>query len=85
MNKRGFIKVLSERLSYKEETCIIIHDILEDNFFISRKSKEKIIYELVNKINVTEEEAEVIYETAKKILNDEIKNKMKHPFGRREE
>lgn len=85
MNKRGFIKALSEKLNYNEETCIIIHDILEDNFFISRKSKEKITYELANKINVTEEEAEVIYETAKKILNEEIKNKMRHPFGRREE
>lgn len=84
MNKKGFIKALSEELNYNEDRCILINDILEDNFFISRKSKNKIIYELVSKIHVSEEEAEVIYEVAKKILNDEIKNKMRHPFGRME-
>lgn len=84
MNKRGFIKELSEKLNYTEDTCMIINDILENNFFISRRSQEKIIHELISKINVSEIEAKNIYETAKTILNDEINRKIKHPFGSQE-
>lgn len=84
MNKRGFIKKLSERLNYTEDTCIIINDILENNFFISRKNRDKIIQELVSRLDVSEVEAANIYETAKTILNNEIKRKIKHPFGSQE-
>lgn len=80
MNKTEFIKELSDRLSYNEEECTIINSILEDNFFISKKNKDKIISEIVIKLNIDIEEATRIYDIAKKIMNEQIKNKLKHPF-----
>lgn len=80
MNKRQFIIALSKRLSYPKEKCIIINDILENNFFISKKSKDKIIREFIQTLNINIKEAIRIYDIAIKIIKDEIKDKLKHPF-----
>lgn len=80
MNKREFIEKLSYELSYTIDECTIINDILESNFFITKKSKDKIIAELVKNLSITEEEAEKIYNTSSSIIKEEIKNKIKHPF-----
>lgn len=80
MNKTEFINELSKRLSYSEEQCIIINDILETNFFISKKNREKIIEDLIQRLNIENTQAEDIYSTAVSIFNEEIKNKIKHPF-----
>lgn len=80
MNKREFIEKLSHELSYTIDECTIINDILESNFFISKKSKDKIIDELVKNLSITEVEAEKIYNTSCSIIKEEIKNKIKHPF-----
>ncbi len=81
MNKTEFIKQLSNNLSYSEDKCAIINDILESNFFISKKSKNKIIDDFVEKLKIDNKEASYIYEVSTKIVNDEIKYKLKHPFG----
>lgn len=80
MNKRDFINELSTTLSYSEDKCIIINDILENNFFISKKNKDKIIEEFIKNLNVNNEEAINIYDVAVRIVKGEIKNKLKHPF-----
>lgn len=80
LNKSKFILELSKELKYSQDKCIIINDILENNFFISQKNKDKIVEELKNKLDVNNEDAIKIYSTAIKIINDEIKNKLKHPF-----
>jgi len=80
MNKTEFIKELSDRLSYNEEECTIINSILEDNFFISKKNKDKIISEIVIKLNIDIEEATRIYDIAKKIMNEQIKDRLIHPL-----
>lgn len=80
MNKTEFIKELSRVTGYSIDECNIINDVLENNFFISKKSKDKIINELMSKLQINETEATSIYEKAKMIFNDEIKNKLKHPF-----
>lgn len=80
MNKMEFINTLSERLSYPIEKCIIINDVLESNFFISKKSKDTIIKELVKRLDINSLEAEKIYDEAILIIKDEIKSKLKHPF-----
>lgn len=80
MNKSEFIEALSHELSYPKEEGIIINDILESNFFISKKSKDKIINELISRLSITEVEAEKIYDTACSIIKEEVKNKLKHPF-----
>lgn len=80
MNKKEFVKELSNKLFYTEDKCIIINEILESNFFISKKNKSKIIEEFIQRLDVKQEEAMKIYDIAVKIINDEIKNKLKHPF-----
>ena len=80
MNKTEFIQELQEKLNYNEEKCIIINDILENNFLIGKKNKEIMINEFITKLDVSYEEANKIYETAMNILSKEIKNKIMHPF-----
>jgi len=80
MNKTGFIKELSKVTGYSIDECNVINDVLENNFFISKKSKDKIVNELISSLKINETEANAIYEISKKIINDELKNKLKHPF-----
>lgn len=80
MNKSQFIEKLAKELSYSVDKCIIINEILESNFFISKNNKDKIIEEFVCKLGIDYKDAINIYETAVKIINDEVKNKLRHPF-----
>lgn len=80
LNKNEFVSELSTRLSYSKEKCIMINEILENNFFISKKNKDKIIDEFIEKLDINNEEAMSIYDTAIKIVKKEVKNKLKHPF-----
>lgn len=84
MNKKEFVMELSKRLSYSKDKCIMINEILESNFFISKKNKDRIIEELLKKLNVSHEGAIKIYEIAMTIINDEVKNKLRHPFKDRD-
>lgn len=80
MNKKEFINELSRKLTLSIEKCVKINDILESHFFISKKSKDRIIEELINEFSIEKEEAIHIYMTAVKIVKDEVRNKLKHPF-----
>ena len=80
MNKTGFIKELSKQTGYDEEKCNLINNIIENYFIFGRKNKDKIIQDLQIKANLSEDDAENIYDIAMKILTGEIKNKLKHPF-----
>ncbi len=84
MNKKAFIQELSKHLSYSIEECTIIDDILESNFFISKKNKDKIIEEFISRLNIQEEEASKVYDVSTNIIKSEIKNAMKHPFRDRD-
>lgn len=81
MNKREFISELSRQINYPEEQCNYINEILESNFFISENSKDKIIEDLTRKLEIDNEEANYIYDVAKRIIHNEIKRKLRHPFG----
>lgn len=80
MNKMVFIEKLKNRTNYNEEQCILINDILEDNFFIGKNNKDKIVNELKDKLVIDYKEAENIYEVSMDILTTELKYKMTHPF-----
>lgn len=80
MNKNGFIKELSKQTGYDEEKCILINNVIENNFIFGRKNKEKIIKDLQVKISLSEDDSENVYDIAIKIITGEIKNKLKHPF-----
>ncbi len=80
MNKTKFIKKLSEKTGYSIEDCTRINSIIEDNFIISKKSKEKIINDLMIEFNINYEEASRIYEISTEIIVTAIKTKLIHPF-----
>lgn len=80
MNKEKFVEELSKQLNCDVEYGRKVSDFLEDNFIIGKKNKEKTIITLINELNISEEEAENIYNVSMGIITSEIKNKIKHPF-----
>ena len=80
MNKTEFIKVLSEKLNVDEEYARKINDILEDNFFIGKKNKAKLVNDFITRLNISESKANEMYESIISIIGAEIKEKIKHPF-----
>lgn len=76
MNKTEFIKELSKETGYNEEKCILINNILEDNFI----NKDKIIKDLQIKGALSKDDSENVYDISVKIIAREIKNKLKHPL-----
>lgn len=81
MNKTGFIKELSKQTGYDEQKCNLINNVIEDYFIFGRRSKEKIIKDLQIKVSLNEDDSENVYDIAIKIIIEEIKNKLKHPFN----
>lgn len=75
MNREKFIERLSNQADLTKEKAILVNDILENNFFISKRYKDKIISEIVLSLNININEATNIYEIAKDIISSEIKNK----------
>lgn len=47
MNKEEFIENLSEQTGLTKEESLIVNNILENIFFISKRYKDKIISEIV--------------------------------------
>ena len=80
MNKNEFIEELLQRLNYSKEEVSKINNILEKNFFISKKSKEKITNELISTLNISLEEANRIYDTARSLLKEEVDKNLKETF-----
>lgn len=80
MNKSDFIDELEKELKYSKSECTIINDVLESNFFISKKNKESIIKELVSRLDVDTEEATTIYDVSVNIIKKQVKMSLKHPF-----
>lgn len=80
MNKHKFIEELSKQTNLDINTCTIINSIFEDNFFISKSSKGKIIEELISTLNIDEDKANEIYDIAKTIMKEAIKYNLLHPF-----
>ena len=80
MNKKDFIEILKNKLNYDEEKCVKINSIVEDTFLIGKKNKDKMIERFINEIDISNEEANKIYEIVMNILTNNIKDKLKHPF-----
>lgn len=68
MNKKGFIKELSKQTGYDEEKCSLINSIIENHFIFGKNGKNKIIQDLQNKVNLSEDDAENTYDILIKIL-----------------
>ena len=81
VNKTQFINELKNETQLSAEQCLIISDVLENNFIIGKKNKNKIIINLIEKLNINYEESENIYNISMKIISNKIKEKLKHPLG----
>lgn len=84
MNKDEFISELSKRTNYSKIDCAIINDVLENNFFLSKKNKDKIIGEIIVELDISIEEASNIYNITKNIVSNQVKEKLKRPFKSQE-
>lgn len=80
VNKTKFINELEKETQLSREECLIINDVLENNFIIGKKNKNKIITSLIEKLNINYEESENIYNVSIKIILSSIKRKLRHPF-----
>ena len=80
MNKSEFIKVLSEKLGYDEEKCTVINSIVEDHFIVGKNTKEKLLADFVEKLGVSQEEADKIYNVVAETVSDGIFGKIKRIF-----
>ena len=77
-NKQYFINKLQEKTGYNIEQCNLINKVLENNSIIGKKNRQKIINDLMLN-SFTCDDAENIYDISKKIIINEIKNKL-NPF-----
>ena len=80
MNKSGFIKEIEKQTQRDSRDCIIIADCFDEHFFIGKKNKEKTVNDLMEKLEISYEEADEIYNIVSKIITTAIKDKLKHPF-----
>lgn len=81
MDKTTFIKNLAESAHLTTEQSTLVNNILEGHFIVGKNNKEKIISKLREQLNIADEEAEKIYESAMSLIGGGIKDKLKHPFG----
>lgn len=80
MNKEKYILTLKEELKCDYEYAGKICSILENNFLLGKKNREKIINEFISELNIYIDKANNIYDISISIIEKEIKNKIKHPF-----
>ena len=80
INKKSFINELQENTNLSYEECLIVNDILEKNFIFNKKKKDKVINELIFKLNISNDRANEIYDVIMQFISSKIKEKIKHPF-----
>lgn len=80
MNKTEFINELSKKTGCTTEECVIINEVLESKFIISKKNKNKIVEGIMNRLSFDEAKADEIYNTSMQIITSNVKDKLKHPF-----
>lgn len=72
MNKQDFIIELQKQMNYTEEQCKIIENVLKKHKIIGRKNKEKIKDDLVQELEVTNEQADKLYNICMELRMKEI-------------
>ena len=80
INKKRFINELQDNTNLSYEECLIVNDILENNFIFNKKKKDKVINELILKLNISNDRANEIYDVIMQFISSKIKEKIKHPF-----
>ena len=80
MNKTYFLNQLQEETKLSEKDVLVVSSILDDHFVFGKKNKDKIVNDIIEKLNVSSDKAEEIYNITMSIISSNIKDKLKHPF-----
>ena len=80
INKKRFISELQDNTNLSYDECLIVNDILEKNFIFNKKKKDKVINELILKLNISNDRANEIYDVIMQFISSKIKEKIKYPF-----
>ena len=80
MNKTGFRKAIQEKTFLDDSKMDSVMEVLDENFFIGKNSKERIINGFITRALVDEDKAKEIYDVAMSTIAINLKNKIKHPF-----
>ena len=59
---------LKELTNRSEEEVVIIDEILNNHFIIGKNNKEKIVADFKEKLNITDEEADELYNQCSEII-----------------
>lgn len=68
INKHLFTNELEEKLKINYEDCLVIYDILDNQSIIGHRNKDKIIFNLEEKLNVSKIEANKIYNVSMEFI-----------------
>lgn len=79
MNKAGFIEELAKKTNLDAGQASQVNDILEGTSLLGNKNKDKIIQLVVEKLGVSEQQADQIYNASMEILKDAVVDKI-NPF-----
>lgn len=79
MNKQGFIEELVKQTGLDASQAANVNDILEGTSLLGNTNKDKITSTIVEKLGVSEEQADQIYNAAMGILKDAVVDKI-NPF-----
>ena len=80
MNKTYFLEQLKEETDLSEKDVLALSSILDDHFVFGKKNKDKIVSDIKEKLEVSNERAEEIYNITMSIISSNLKDKLKHPF-----
>ena len=61
MNKEEYIKVLMVKTNRSEGECNILNQIIENHFIVGKNNKEKIINDIIQKLQLEYKEADELY------------------------
>ena len=75
INKKSFISELQDKTNLSYNDCLIVNDILENNFIFNKKKKEKVINELIAQLNINDDRANEIYDLIMEFVSSKIKEK----------
>lgn len=59
---------LMEITGRSEQECSVINDILGEKFIIGHNQKEKIVKEFASKLNISDEEADELYNKCAEVI-----------------
>jgi len=85
MRKYQFIERLAQASGISSEEAGVVNGIIENHSLIGKNSKAAVVAEIGEALNVDETRADEISNTAYDIIATAMKDKLKHPFGGRED